>query len=267
MRKVLLLSFTCLLLGTACGKGADAVGLIRNSGARAVSAKTAKIAMSVTSNAGGRSVSLDGSGAADFAEKAVQFSFDFGKMFAELGGAIPTGTPTTFDFVFARGSMYFKAPPGAKVNTPWLKVELKDLSSVSGSQSFSSDPRGFLDALKGVSGEIKKSGTEKVRGVDTTVYKGTIDIQKALAQAPIAQREQLDALLKQYGANKLPVTVWVADDGLVYRMLIHQTIQQLGTADVKIEFYDYGKPVTVQIPSASESTEVTAQQFLKLLSL
>ena len=269
IRKVLLVSLTCLVVGTACGKsGADPLSLIKGSSARAVSAKTAKITMSVTASAAGQSFSLDGTGAADFSAKAVQFSFDFGKMFEGLGGSPPPGMPTTFEFVYAGTSMYFKAPPGAKVaqNKPWLKVEIKDLTGVSGTQSFSSDPRGFLDALKGLSA-VTKSGTEKVRGVDTTTYKGSIDVQKALEGVPSEKRDEMSALLKQYGATAFPVTVWVGADGLVYRILIQQSLQGLGTADVKLEFFDYGKPVNVRVPSESESTEVTPEEFMQLLSL
>jgi hypothetical protein len=269
IRKVLLVSVVCLVVGTACGNSSDPLSLIKNSGARAASAKTAKISMTVTTTAQGQSFSLDGAGVADFNAKAVQFSFDFGKMFQAIGGQLPSGMPTTFEFVFAENSMYFKAPPGAgfSASKPWLKINLKDLSGAAGTQSFSSDPRGFLDALKGVSGGIKKTGNENVRGVETTIYKGSIDIQKALAQVPAERRAQLQSLLKQYGTKDFPVTVWVGKDGRTYRMVIEETLPGLGSATVKLEFFDYGKPVTVHVPTDAESTPISAQEFQRLLSL
>jgi hypothetical protein len=272
MRKLLLVTVVGLLIGTACGKSGptlDPLALISGAGARAQSEKTAKVSMSVTATAEGRSFSLDGAGALNFVDQAAQFSFDLGKMVQALGGSLPPGTPSTLDFVFTGSYTYFKAPPGASIGAgkSWLKIDTKKLAGAAGAQSFTSDPKSFFDSLKGVSGTITKGANEKVRGIDTTIYKTTIDLEKAVKAVPENQRAALRAQLKQYGSSKIPVTVWVGKDNLIYREEIQAAIPGAGNANVTIEFYDYGKPVSLSIPSDQESLTVTPAEFLRLLGL
>ena len=56
-------------------------------------------------------------------------------------------------------------------------------------------------------------GKEDVRGVETTHYKGTIDLEEAVANAPAEQREQLERLLEQSSVTDLPAEAWIDGDG------------------------------------------------------
>jgi hypothetical protein len=266
-KKALVLVVAVLAVGAACGKGTatDPVALIQGSSARAQAQRSARVSMVITTSFAGRSFDLTGGGAEDFANHASSFSFDLGSMLRSLG-SVPSGVPTSFDFVFKGTFAYLKAPPGSNIaqGKTWLKIDTKQLVGASGGSSFSSDPTKFFDALKGVSGTVTKTGTETVHGENTTIYSASIDINRALSQAAPDQRDALRAQLKQFGTATIPVKVWLGDDNLIRRESFEVSVAG-GSAKTTIEFYDYGKPVTVSIPSESETLTVSASQIRSIL--
>jgi len=135
-------------------------------------------------------------------------------------------------------------------------------------QSFAkgSDPRETLDYLRSISGKLTRIGIEDVRGVPTTHYFAAIDWQKALARAAKESGQQGFLVQLQSMPTALasiPVDVWVDADNLVRRMKMSFVFaapdqSQQAKASLEMELFDYGKPVTVQAPRASDVVDALA---------
>ena len=52
-----------------------------------------------------------------------------------------------------------------------------------------------------MSDDVEEVGTEEVRGVDTTHYRGTIDLERALEQVPESVKPQVEAQLGGMGRH------------------------------------------------------------------
>jgi hypothetical protein len=110
----------------------------------------------------------------------------------------------------------------------WLKIDTSTLTG--GSQAGglgslgSSDPTSFLDALRGVSSDVKEVGSDSVRGVDTTHSAITIDMTKALDQVPTPEHALAAKGLKLFGNGSLP-----ADDTVDMSSLLGGALGGMGT--------------------------------------
>ncbi len=171
--------------------------------------------------------------------------------------------------------------PGAK---PWMKV---DVGAMAGQQygaglgqmqgGPASDPTAQLEYLRGVSDSVEKVGTEKVRGVQTTRYEASIDMEKALAEQGGEAQKAYDELVRQTGMREVPVQTWLDDQNRVRRFAMTMTmtppegqaspgIPEGGKMrmDMVAEYYDFGTPVNVQAPPPDQTADaqkmMSAQQ-------
>jgi hypothetical protein len=176
------------------------------------------------------------------------------------------------DFSNGQAVIYMNLPVLAKVmpgGKPWLKIDLNAIGKKAGidvSQftQFGTDPSQMVDWLRAVSGGVTTVGTEKLDGVDTTHYRANVDLSKYPDLVPAAQREAvrkaIDLVTKQAHISKIPVHVWVDEDGLVrqVRMVVTETIQgQTMNVMTTEQFHDFGALVDVQIPSDDQVTDLT----------
>jgi hypothetical protein len=178
------------------------------------------------------------------------------------------------EMIFDEFVVYMKFPflqalqPSLK---PWLKFDIRELGKEQGfdlgelSQLNQNDPSQALQYLRAASDDVREVGEEEVRGVETTHYRMTIDLQKVVDQAPEDQREQLrasiDQLIEQSGVRTVPTEVWVDDDGLARRMkLTYEGMRfapgQQGDMTMTMELYDFGVEVDVEPPPESEVTDI-----------
>ena len=176
--------------------------------------------------------------------------------------------------VFAGGVIYERFPDrltGALGGKPWVKIDVKAVTGVDPSalgQGQANDPTQGLAFLRGVSGPVREVGHERVRGDDTTHYAVTVDLERAVAQAPADQRAALQTLIDQVGVATLPVDVWIDGDNRVRREhlaydlskmhLPNQTTAPTGAIDATIELYDFGVPVVVNVPPPDQVTDLGA---------
>lgn len=188
------------------------------------------------------------------------------------GGALAGGHgEVTQHMVFDGPTFYMRSPAFAAMlpsGTSWLKFDLAKAGTSAGidlaslTQGASQDPTQTLQYLKAAGGDVKRVGTESVRGASTTQYRATIDFSKVPDTAPADQRAAIRASIEQTielsGARKVPIDVWVGDDGLARRIVTsygsnlagqHATIKQ------RVEIYDFGATVDVKIPPAGETTD------------
>jgi hypothetical protein len=221
------------------------------------------------------------SGAFDTPSKQAEMTMDLGS-FAELmsglagsfGGNAPSGLgdPEKWKLEMRLDGLvaYMRMPllaselPNGK---EWVRLDLAAAARLKGmdlaelqSLAKGSDPRETLDFLRSVAGDVTRVGTEDVRGVPTTHYFAIIDWQKALRQA--ARQAGQEGILQQLQSlggsmSNVPVDVWVDADSRVRRMTMEFSFsspdgQEQATASMSMELFDYGAPVSVEAPPASD---------------
>ncbi|WP_190037584.1 DUF1396 domain-containing protein [Streptomyces fructofermentans] len=148
----------------------------------------------------------------------------------------------------------------------WIKFDLSALGedalggSAPGAGAADKNPAQESTFLTG-SKDVKEVGTEKIDGVRTTHYKGTVTLdafRKSLADEDKATREQREKSLEQYekmGVDALTMDMWIdgEDRTKQFRM---QGDADKGKLDMTITFLDYNKPVTVEAPPAKETMDL-----------
>ncbi|MEU8585585.1 DUF1396 domain-containing protein [Streptomyces sp. NPDC048664] len=153
----------------------------------------------------------------------------------------------------------------------WLKF---DLSGTAAAQQMNSQPAGAGQANQNpaqdstflsTSKNVQKVGTETVKGVKTTHYKGEITVgqmREALKNQKLgkAAREQREKSIDQYaalGADKMSMDLWIDGDSHVKQFRMRGDTSK-GAMDVTTVFLDYDKPVSVTAPAAGDTVDLAA---------
>ena len=168
------------------------------------------------------------------------------------------GAGTRTQIVVVDGVLYVNNPALTRVSggKPWLRISLKDLGNKAGidfdaavkqAQQYNpADQTKLFTASK----DVHTVGTETVDGVRTTHYAGTLSAKDVEAKFDAKTRERL----QQPGTDKVAFDVWVDGDSLL-RKLVSKTGPSGRPLNTTILFRDYGKPVTITAPPASEVGE------------
>jgi hypothetical protein len=268
IRAVAVAVVTSVALGAIAG-GAGAA--TRGKGARRVvhaaaafaaqesSRMSGSISIDVTSaNEPGQGFDMPFTAAVDNTTRSGTFSFDMSSLGAGGSGKV--------EAVMTDGALYMNiAALDSKVQDAlhgktWVKIDAKDLGT--GSQLQQSDPSSALDGLRGISSDAREVGHATVRGVDTVHYRGTLDVEKAVAKAPEASRARVRSALSQFddGAR---LDVWIDSNGLPRRYSLSADIvkdSQRASLVESFDIYDYGVQVNVKVPPASDTVSYSELQ-------
>lgn len=156
-----------------------------------------------------------------------------------------------------------KLPGGAR----WMKLDLAKTGQALGIdvQSLTSggaNPAQFLEFLKGSAGGVTRVGQETVRGVQTTRYRATVDLNKIADAAPSSQRaairQALAKLTAQSGLHALPIEVWVDAHNMARRIALSLSLTTQGQSlqvSFSLDLFDFGATPAVHVPAASETYE------------
>jgi hypothetical protein len=180
------------------------------------------------------------------------------------GGGLPTDTQES---VFSSNVLYQRAPG----ETRWHEWDFSGLVNRPVGQY---DPAEQLGLLKGVSEDVREVGEAQVRGEDVRHFAITIDPQKLAAESGVVVEGGLtQSALRSVGP--MPADVFVDDDGRVRRLEVRMTVNGAdiempdipGMTDdsaitqrmqdyrtesrIAIEYFDFGVPVTAEIPAPS----------------
>jgi hypothetical protein len=229
---------------------------VSSAGAKTSEAESARISFTATFT-GATSGSMKGDGV--FAKRR-------GRMTMDLSGL--AGSPAgEAEIIFDKLVYYMKLPASSGAPLPpgkeWFKLDLAKLGETKGldleqlTQLNQSDPSQALDFLRGASDDFHEVGTEQVRGEDTTHFSGTIDLEKVAADAPPDVAEQYRKIAELSPSKKVPMDVWVGDDGLVRRLSFTQTLPGGSTMTMDEELFDYGTNADVSAPPADEVVDLT----------
>ena len=259
--RVVLAALFCVLavLASGCGRETVDPAEIAAAAEASASAGTAKVTIEGEGKARGQTFDLDGTGEMD----GTRSEFEMG---------LPGGAGTMRQV--ADGFVVYTHVPGVEeqLGKEWTRVDMVeayrklgiDLALVG--QPGSQDPRQILEQLKNSGNEIEKVGTDTVRGVETTHYRGDMEMRSAVERAPAARRAEaermVEKVIKLSGTEGFPMDVWVDDDKLVRKMRIQMKLNNPAFGgelemDMTMELFDYGEPVSVDVPSEDEAQDVT----------
>jgi hypothetical protein len=198
----------------------------------------------------GQSEHVPITGRVDFGRPAMEIKIDMGEL---LGG----GGSSDMEMRLVDKVMYLRMPaglPNATTNgKPWLKMDLSQYATSPILGGGASDPTSTLQYLRGA-GDVTEVGKEELRGVATTHYHAEIDLVKAMAKVPAADRDRAEAGVKALGRS-LPMDVWIDAEGRVRKTSLDMTMQVAGRAahaGETIEYLDFGAPVDIAAPPADD---------------
>jgi hypothetical protein len=284
------------LASAGCGGGSGQaalppVELTSFASAAEASAKSssARFSLDVTASVPGLAgeLSFGATGAFDTPAERAQFEIDLSSFadllgsFAGAMGGSSSGDLSTdpndwrLEAIQDGGVVYIRFPliadklPDGKT---WVKGDLATLAGQAGSGlgqfgSFAeTDPRDAFAYLKAVAGDIEAVGSEELHGVETTHYRATIDVAKALDLVPVEQRgglADLDQLIGQAGLSQLPVDVWLDASQRVHKLEMSFDFTAPGTSQsaggaMTVEVWDYGVPVELDLPDDADVVDASA---------
>ncbi len=223
----------------------------------------------ISVDADGSTKQITFSGAFDYESGDGKFSMDLGSLGASGAPGAPSGA---IEYLMVDGTVYMSADLfGSLSSSPlldgkkWLSIDPKDAgvpgSSATG-QVDQTNPESTVDALRGVSGDVQDLGKESVRGVQTTHYRALVDLQKAIAKAPKAQRDKVAENLSKLGTADVPMDIWIDGKGLPRKMTMAfdggagSTLAGASVSET-FEFFDFGANVDVEAPPASEVLDMS----------
>jgi hypothetical protein len=112
---------------------------------------------------------------------------------------------------------------------------------------------------------VEKVGTEDVQGVETTHYRATVELSRLPEQVKpserAAARRAVKRLIKLTGKDTQETEVWIDDRDYVRRTQLEFSMKgpdgEQVNSDITLEYRDFGKRVSIEVPADSESVDAT----------
>jgi hypothetical protein len=243
MRVLALLLLVVPLALVACGGGKSSssevklspTAYVKQAAHKSASASSVHMKLKGSVGVSGQSVILNGAGDFDFQHHDGSFQLDFNA--GGLGGSV--------DAVIQGADLYVRSPlfsDALPKGKSWLRLDLAKQAKAQGldlTRLAAQNPAQTLARLASL-GDVKDLGAEQVDGVDTTHYRGHFAKVTATQSAG-------------------PFDVWVGkDDGYVRRVQFATAAAGSATRSlITMNLSDFGKDVTVTVPSAAETADAT----------
>jgi hypothetical protein len=199
-----------------------------------------------------------------FDNEAGNFSFimDLSSMAAQFGEEIPPELAGLFDEMEIRtigdtsyirfGLLTMFLGPDVE----WVATSVEEGMDATGGLTGAtpSNPADFLEFFEEAYGTVEELGEETLRGVNTTHYLVTFDMEELRANATPEQLAEMDE--QDLPLDELPMDLWISDDGLVhkYRLEIDGTELDLPADEafesmvMEFEMFDYGEDIVIEAP-------------------
>jgi hypothetical protein len=171
--------------------------------------------------------------------------------------AVPgTRTAINCDLITSADKVYIAVPAKNRARfggKPWVASAVAGLLPIQGFGTKGFDPSSFA-AIH----DLKKTGTDTVRGVATTTYRGTLDIDKS-------KFTSANSAVTTAVPDHVPADLWVSSDGLI-RKIQDTFVTHVGTVAVtttsSFEYFDFGVPIQVNAPRASDVDQGDVQSAI-----
>ncbi|MFF4798067.1 hypothetical protein ACFY1U_06600 [Streptomyces sp. NPDC001351] len=249
----------------ASGKGATHVSLIaalRTAERSTDGADSAKVESTTTM---GSLMSMTGDGALGWADGLtgnMTITYTGGTIADTMRRLGTTSMAARYlpDAFYAKMGDTFAGQAGGK---HWIRYGYADLAKLGGSsgaylkdQMQNTTPNQSVKLLL-ASGDVRKVGTEKVRGVDTTHYSGTVDVADLARKNSNLTASQLAGLKKQLtqaGVSTESVDIWVNGQNLLVKK-VEKGRMSAGEYTQTAYYSDYGVKVSATEPPASDTED------------
>lgn len=235
-------------------------------------ATTATFDLTASVQAGGTDYQGSVDGQIDFANSeataTVEVPGGFGQVISAVDPGLASKLPAAVDadtsaqIVVLGGDLYLSMAGLPIGSDQWVELGLggsKSLASAFGTVGAALENVGTLAKLTGgMHSTVTSLGTQEVNGVSAEGYSTSVDLSSLLSHIPgvsaAISAEVTDAL-----GESLPVEVWAEPHGPVVQLSVDSsppagsTIQSL---DVSLDMSNWGEPVTITAPPASETLAV-----------
>jgi hypothetical protein len=277
--------------GSTGNGSAAAHGTLAASASNSAAAPSVDFTLSATqTGAGSQSTLLTGNGSFDLAHGVGQMTATIPALSSIVGG----GTSDSVTLISDGTNLYLNLPALSSFlhGTTWFETSLAGFGSLntgsSGSLSLSAlaDPAKVLAFLGSYGGTVTKVGSVDLQGVPTTEYRTTISLASVATHLQNGSQTSASGAvgpgakaLQQLGSTTVPVMVWIGTDGYLRQVSVtvdtsHATIggilgdvtssslsgssnsQSHSTTTVTVGLSNYGTPVSVTAPPASEVTNL-----------
>jgi hypothetical protein len=240
------------VLAAGCGTKAEPDNL--TAAVTRTAGQTAKISMTMTTQMQSMSVSYTATGEYDFVHSR---------------GMISMQNPTSMTEIFIAPTAYIRLPSGSGTmpgGKSWIALGTGTSEGLGGSllgPLGGTDPADLLASLTAVSASVTSLGPATIRGVKVTGFRVDIDPAKAAARVPSRERAGFRQFTSSLGAGPIPVEVWVDSQNLVRRVKLSLHLPDGEGAPAKTQmaevtdFYDFGVPVRVSAPPASQTASMS----------
>lgn len=167
--------------------------------------------------------------------------------------------------VFTGNVLYAKSPRIAQMagGKPWVKLDLDRAQQRTGidfarivKQVERVNPA-ELTKMFTASDDARKVGTEKIDGVETVHYTGSVTVREALERVDPARRDDLRRALPKDANERINFDVWLDKDQLPRKLVVKGQGDQGEHVTLTILGSDYGKSVTVQAPPADQVGDIS----------
>ena len=240
------------VLAAGCGTKAEPDNL--TAAVTRTAGQTAKISMTMTTQMQSMSVSYTATGEYDFVHSR---------------GMISMQNPTAMTEIFIPPTAYIKLPSGNGTmpdGKSWIALGTGTSDGLDSSlfgPFGGTDPADLLASLTAVSASVTSLGPTTIRGVKVTGFRVDIDPAKAAARVPSRERAGFREFTSSLGRGPIPVDVWVDSQNLVRRVKLSLHLPDGEGASAKTQmvevtdFYDFGVPVRVSPPPASQTASMS----------
>lgn len=173
---------------------------------------------------------------------------------ANFGGqSLPAGERV----ILLGDNLYAKVPSQLSQFTggkPWVKFSVSKAAQQAGinlNQVIQeADPAQQTKVFTG-SNDVRRIGAQKVNGVKTTQYEGSLTPQEAAAKLDPQAQKAFKNLYQQGDATKLVWDLWVGADNLPRKLVAKITTAQ-GSASTTMIYSNFDKSFTVSAPPANQ---------------
>lgn len=160
--------------------------------------------------------------------------------------------------MYIRSSLFGSLPDGAD----WMSIDFSLGEDLETPVPSGTDAAGELELLEHSTGGVQKIGREKVHGVVTTRYRGTVDVAENAQHLRDAGGEKIAKVVEEKG-GPTQVEAWIDASGRVRRMrIVSQKPEDEGrgssTTDLRMDFVDFGTIPEISVPDSSEVFDATS---------
>ncbi|WP_282694346.1 hypothetical protein [Streptomyces sp. CC208A] len=258
--------------GTKAADAGDVTQVLTAAYEKTAAAKAAKVEMTMKmegTGAGAESGTMEMTGTMGWSPSVADFTVK-----GSLLGAGGPDAPEQMRMIMLDNVMYMdmgEKQAAEMDGKRWMKLDLKAAAEASGDKDLQKQMTGGLDnmnqdpaqqlALLLDSPDLKHVGAEKVNGMETQHYKGTLTFEqmlKANKASELLSKEEYDKFvegMKKAGLKGYDTEVWVNEDGYPARMDVGMKMEK-GSVQVRADYSDYGTKAAVQAPPAGETVDL-----------